>query len=62
MWSTAQDRKRSTDLIFMLRLSEIIDHLAMANIERWHGHVLWREDGHVLRRALYFEVKGRKGC
>ena len=30
---------------------------------RWHGHVLRREDGHVLRRAPDFEVEGqRKKC
>ena len=49
------DRKRSTDLMFMLGLSETIDQLAMANCVRWYGHVLRREDGHVLRRALDLE-------
>ena len=35
----------------------------MENSVRWYIHVLRREDGHVLRRALDFEVegKGRKG-
>ena len=48
-------RKRSTDLMFMLGLNDTIDQMAMANSVRWHGH--------VLRRALDFEVgvKGRKG-
>ena len=41
-------------LMFMLGLS---DQLAMANSVRWHGHVLRREDGHVLRRALDFEIE-----
>ena len=41
-----KDGKRSTDLIFMLGMSETIDQLAMANSVRWHGHVLRREDGH----------------
>ena len=27
---------------------------------RWYGHVLWRDDGHVLRKALEFEVKGKR--
>ena len=52
-----KDRKRSTDLMFMLGLSETIDQLAMANSVRWYGHVLMREDGHVLR----LKVKIRKG-
>ena len=30
----------------------------MANSVHRYGHVLRREDGHVLRRALDFEVKG----
>ena len=34
--------------------------MAIANSVCWHGHVLRREDGHVLRRALYFEVEGQK--
>ena len=28
---------------------------------RWSGHVLRRDDGHVLRKALEFEVKGKRG-
>ena len=56
-----KDRKRSTDLMFMLGLSDALYQLAMVNSIRWHGHVLMREDGHVLRRAfdLRLKVKGR---
>ena len=43
------DRKRSMDLMFMSGLSETMNELAMANSVRWYGHVLRREDGHVLR-------------
>ena len=50
-----KDRKRSTDLMFMLGLNETIDQLSMANSVRWYGHVLRRMDGHVLRMALDFE-------
>ena len=32
----------------------------MANSVRWHGHVLRREDGYVLRRTLDFEVEGQR--
>ena len=52
--------KRSTDLMVMLGLWETIDQLAMANYVRWYGHVLRREDGHVLRRALDFEAEGQR--
>ena len=53
-------RKRSTDLMMMLGLNETIDQLAMANSVRWYDHVLRREDGHVLKRASYFEVEGQR--
>ena len=44
----------------MLGLNETADQLSIANSVRWCGHVLMREDGHVLRRALDFEVDGQK--
>ena len=46
--------------MFMLCLCEAMDHLAMSNSVRWHGHVLRREDNHVLRKALDFEVEGQR--
>ena len=54
-----KDRKRSTDLMFMLGLSKTIDQPAMANSVRWYGHALRREDGHVLR-TLNFEAEGQR--
>ena len=39
----------------MLSLEEAVDRLAKANGVRWYGHVLRREDGHVLRRAFEFD-------
>ena len=56
-----KDRKGSMELMFMSSLNENIDHLTMANCVPWYGHVLRREDGHVLRRALDFEVEGQSG-
>ena len=32
----------------------------MTNSVRWYNHVLRREHGHVLRRALDFEVEGQR--
>ena len=55
-----KDIRRSTDLMFMLVLSETKDQFAMANSVHWYGHVLRREGSHVLRRALYFEVEGQR--
>ena len=34
--------------------------MAKANGVRWYGHVLRRDDGDVLRKALAFEVKGKR--
>ena len=44
----------------MLGLNEAIDQLAMADSVRWYGHVLRREDGHILIRALDFEVDDQR--
>ena len=44
----------------LLGLEETVVQMAKANAVRWYGHVLRSEDGHVLRRALEFEVKGRR--
>ena len=53
-----KEGKRSRDLMLMLGLNETIDQLVMQTlfvgmVEVW----LRREDGHVLRMALYFEVE-----
>ena len=53
-------RKRSTDLMFVLGLKGTMDQLAMANNVCWYDHLLMREDGHVLRRTLDFEVEGQR--
>ena len=51
------DIKRSMDL--MLILNETTYQLAKANSVRWYGHVLRREDSHVLR-ALDHEDEGQR--
>ena len=53
-------RKLCTNLMFMLGLNETIDPLAIENSVRCDGHVLRREDGHVMRRALHLEVEGQR--
>ena len=34
--------------------------MAKANGVRWYAHVLRRDDGHFLRKALEFEGKGKR--
>ena len=55
-----KDRERSMSMMLMLGLNKTTDQLAMANSVHWYGHVLRREDSHVLRRALDFEVEGQR--
>ena len=44
----------------MLGLKETVVQMAKANGVRWYGHALRRDDGHVLRKTLEFEVKGKR--
>ena len=44
----------------LLGLKDTLDGLARACGVRWYGHVLRRDNGDVLRRALNFVVAGRR--
>ena len=44
-----------------LGLKDTLDGLARASGVRWCEHVLRRDNGDVFRRALGFEVVGRRG-
>ena len=44
----------------MLGLKETEVQIAKVNGVRWYRHVLRRDDGHVLRKALEFEVRGKR--
>ena len=55
-----KNRKRSMEVMFMLGLKESLDQLILEVSARWYGHVLRREDHHVLTRALHFEVEGHR--
>ena len=50
--------KRAENLL-LLGFNEVTDHLARSN-RHWYGRVLCREDSHVLRMALEFDVKGHR--
>ena len=51
------DKKRTEDLKEMLGLKKTVVQMAKANGVRWYGHVLRRDDGHVLRKILEEESK-----
>ena len=46
------EKKRTEDLMEMLGLKETVAQMAKVNGVRWYGHVLRRDDGHVLRVNL----------
>ena len=54
------EKERTEDLMEMLGLKETVLQMAKANRVRWYRHVLRRDDGHHLRKALEFEVKGER--
>ena len=55
------EKKRTEGLIMeMLGLKETVVHMAMVNGVRWYRHVLTRDDTHILRKVLEFEVKGKR--
>jgi len=43
--------QNTKDWMGMLGLQYRVDELERANGLRWHGHVLRKDDDHVLRRA-----------
>ena len=54
------EKKRTENLMEMLRLKETVVQKAKANGVRWYGHVLRRDNGHFLKKAFEFEVKGKR--
>ena len=45
-------KKRAVDLMEMFGLKETVVQMVKANGVRWYRHVLRRDDGNVLRKAL----------
>ena len=62
MWCKTDGEKedRGDLLMEMLRLKEAVVQMAKAYGVRWYLHVLRRDDWHVLKKALEFEVKGKR--
>ena len=55
------EKKRTEDRMEMLGLKETVVQMAKANgKDKWCRHVLRRDDRHVLRKALEFEVKSKR--
>ena len=54
------EKKMAEDLMEILGLKETKVQMAKANGVKWYRHVLRRDDGHVLRKVLEFEVKGKR--
>ena len=54
------EKKRTEDLMEMLGMQETAVQMAKANGVRWYSHVLRRDDGPLLRKALEFEVRGKR--
>ena len=44
----------------MLGLNETVDQLAITISLCWYGHVLRRDDDHVLRRTLNFDFEDQR--
>ena len=52
------EKKRTENLMEILELKETVVQMVKMNGVRGYGHVLRRDDGHVLRKVLEFKVKG----
>ena len=55
------EKRSSQELMSLLGLKDTLDGLAGVSGVRWYGHVLRRDDGDVLRRALDFKVAEEEG-
>ena len=54
------DRKNTEELMEMLGLKKTLDRVAKANVVRWYGHVIRREDDNILKKAIMMEVNGQR--
>ena len=62
MWCKTDGEKedRGPDGDVGIEEKKTVVQMAKANGVRWYGHVLRRDDGDVLRKAMEFEVKGKR--
>ena len=52
MCAKLMEKNRKEVLMEMLGLKETVVQMAKASRVRWYEHVLRRDEGHVLRKAL----------
>ena len=55
------EKRRSQELLSLQGIKDTLDGLARESGVRWYGHVLRRDNGDVLRRALDFDLKWQEG-
>ena len=55
------EKRRSQELMSLLGLQDTLNGLARASGVQWYRHVMRRNNGDVLSRALDFEVVGKRG-
>ena len=60
VWSTGQRKEKSYAFDIYVCLNQARYQLAMAKSVCWYQHVLRREDGHIFRRALTFELEDQR--
>ena len=60
LFTSYKKRKVRLKIICLTNSILLYPPLSMANGVRWYGHVLRKDDGHVLKKALEFEVKGKR--
>ena len=61
MWCKTGEEKENRGSDRDVRIEGNSGSEAKANRVRWYGHVLRRDDGHVMRKAPEFEVRGQEG-
>ena len=54
------DRRNDEELMEMLNLKETFDKMAKVNRVLWYEHVVRKDDGNVLKKALMLEVNGQR--
>ena len=54
------DRRNDEELMKILDLKETFDKMAKVNGVLWYEHVVRKDDGNVLKKALMLEVNGQR--
>ena len=60
MWCKTDGEKEDREPNGDVGIEGTVVQMAKTNGVRWYGRVLRRDDGHVLRKLLEFEMKGKR--